>query len=98
MIERKEAESLGDLLRKAIEENQAAFRFDEINAINAWPKVIGQTVASRTLRPFIKNGVMTIRVPSAPLRHELNMMRSAIAKAINSEVGKEVVKELKFAG
>lgn len=97
-MERKEAESLGDLLRKAIEENQAAFRFDEINAMNAWPRVVGQAVASKTSRPFIKGGIMTIRVVSAPLRHELNMMRSAIAKAINEDVGKEVVKELRFLG
>lgn len=97
-MERKEAESLGDLLRKAIEENQAAFRFDEMEAINAWPVVIGNSVASKTLRPYIKNGVMTIRVPSPPLRHELNMMRSAIARAINNEVGKEVISELKFVG
>lgn len=97
-MERTEAQSLGDLLRQAIEENRAAFRFDEINAINAWPKVIGAAIASKTLRPYIKNGVMTIRVPDAPLRHELNMMRSQIAAAINVETGKDTVKELKFTG
>ena len=97
-MERKDAESIGDLLRRAIEENQAAFRFDDIEAMNAWPKVVGHEVARKTMRPFIKNGVMTIRVPSPPLRQELNMMRSAIARAINSEVGKEVVKDLRFVG
>lgn len=97
-MERTEAQSLGDLLRQAIEENQAAFRFDERNAINAWPRVIGQGIAAKTLRPYIKNGVMTIRVPAAPLRHELNMMRSQIAAAINREIEKEVVRELRFIG
>lgn len=97
-MERQEAQSIGDLLRKAIEESLAAPKLDELNAINSWPIVIGPGVASKTLRPFIKKGLMTIRVPSAPLRQELNMMRSAIARAINAEVGKEVVKELKFVG
>ena len=97
-MERKEAESIGDLLRQAIEENQSAFRFDDIEAMNAWPKVVGRSVAEKTMRPYIKNGKMTIRVPSPPLRQELNMMRSAIARAINTEVGKEVVKELRFTG
>ena len=97
-MERKDAESLGDLLRQAIEENQAAFRFDEINAINAWPAVVGRDVAAKTLRPYIKNGRMTIRVPAAPLRHELNMMRSALARAINADVGKDIVTELRFIG
>ena len=97
-MERKEAESLADVLRQAIEENQSAFRFDEMEAINAWPRVIGHDMAKRTMRPYIKNGRMTIRVPSPPLRQELNMMRSAIAKAINAEVGKEVVTDLRFTG
>ena len=95
-MKRVEAQSLGELLRQAVEENQAAMRFDEINAIEAWPRVIGLDIASKTLRPYIKNGVMTIRVPAAPLRQELNMMRSSIARAINRETGKETVKELRF--
>ena len=97
-MQRVEAQSLGDLLRQAIEENQSAFRFDEINAINAWPKVIGGGIASKTMRPYIKGGVMTIRVPAAPLRQELNMVRSRLAAAINAEVGKDIVKELRFVG
>lgn len=95
-MERQEAKSLGELLREAIEENRAAFRFDEINAINAWPVVIGAGIASKTMRPFVKDGLMTIRVPSASLRQELNMMRSNLARAINAEVGKDVIKEIKF--
>lgn len=97
-MERTEAQSLGEVLRQAIEENRAAFRFDEISAIKAWPKVIGEAIASKTMRPFIKAGVMTVRVPAAPLRHELNMMRSQIARAINAEIGKDIVTELKFTG
>ena len=97
-MERREAKSLGELLREAVEENQAAVRFDDINAINAWPVVIGEGIASKTMKPYIKDGVMTIRVPSAPLRHELNMMRSRLAKAINAEIEKEVVKEIRFKG
>lgn len=97
-MERTEAQSLGELLRQAIEENQSAFRYDEISAINAWPRVVGAAIAAKTMRPFVKNGVMTIRVPAAPLRHELNMMRSRIASAINAELEKEVIKELRFTG
>lgn len=95
-MRRYEPESIGDLLRRAIEENQSAFRYDEISAIRAWPKVVGESIASRTMRPFIKGGVMTVRVPSAPLRQELNMMRSMIARAINAEISKEIVKEIRF--
>lgn len=95
-MKRYEPESLGDLLRQAIEESMTAPKLDELDSINAWPPVIGADIARRTSRPFMKNGVMTIRVQAAPLRHELNMMRSAIASALNRHTGKETVKELRF--
>ena len=97
-MERYEAKSIGDLLRQAIEENQDAFRYHEISAVNAWPKIVGYAISRQTQKPFIKKGVMTIKVPGAPLRHELNMMRSTLAKAINAEVGRDVVKEIRFVG
>lgn len=101
-MERQEAKSLGDLLRQAVEESQGAFGFDEINAINAWPVVIGSGIARKTMRPYVKAGVMYIRVPAAPLRHELNMMRTALMQAINREASRdydtprEIIKELRF--
>lgn len=95
-MKRYDAESLGDILRQAIEESRNSRRFDEFSAINAWPKVIGATLASRTLRPTVKEGIMTVKVPAAPLRQELNMMRSRIAAALNAEVGKEIITDLKF--
>lgn len=97
-MDRTEAVSLGDLLRQAIEENREAFRFDEIESVNAWPIVVGAVVASKTMKPYIKNGVMTIKVPSAPLRHELSMMRGMLAKALNAHTGKDTVKDIRFIG
>ena len=97
-MERYEPQSVGDLMRKAVEESLTAPRYDELNAIHAWPKVIGADLASKAGRPYMNKGKMTIRVAAAPLRQELNMMRSQIAAAINAEVGKPTVKELRFIG
>lgn len=97
-MKRTEAESIGDLLRRAIEQSRSGPLLDEIDSVNAWPKVIGLELAAKTMRPMMKKGVMTIRVPSAPLRQELNMMRSMLAQALNAETGKPTVTELKFIG
>ena len=95
-MRRYEPESIGDILRQAIEESHNSNRYAELEAINSWPRVVGGSIASKTLRPTVKNGVMTVKVPAAPLRQELNMMRSTIAEAINRHVGKDIIKELKF--
>lgn len=97
-MQRHEAESLGDILRRAIDESNATERLDEWEAVKSWPIVVGEELARKTSKPVMKNGRMTIGVPSAPLRHELNMMRSHFAAAINREVGKDIVKELEFRG
>ena len=95
-MRRYEPESIGDILRQAIEESHNSNRYAELEAINSWARVVGGSIASKTLRPTVKNGVMTVKVPAAPLRQELNMMRSTIAEAINRHVGKDIIKELKF--
>lgn len=85
-------------MRQAVEEAISAPKLEELEAIAAFPSVVGLALAAKTGKPFMKKGVMTVRVMAAPLRHELNMMRSTIAAAINAAVGKETVKELRFTG
>lgn len=97
-MERKDPELLADIMRDAIEETMTHRRFDEITAIRMWPVVIGEELASKSPRPVVKNGVMTIRIFSAPLRQELNMRRSSLAVALNKAVGKDIIKEIKFTG
>lgn len=95
-MKRYQAESIGDILRQALEDGSNSRRYAEITAINSWPGVVGATLAAKTLRPVVKNGVMTIKVPSATLRQELNMMRTALTEAVNNEVGKPAITEIKF--
>ena len=95
-MQRKNICSVGDVLRQAIEENNMSGRMAEIEAAAAWPSIVGAHVASMTLRPYVKQGAMTIRVPDAGLRQELMMNRSALIREFNRIVGQEVIKSLRF--
>lgn len=97
-MERKDACSIGELLRLVIEENNLGRRLDETRAVGLWPALIGSDLASKTMRPYVSKGVMTIRVPDPALRQELSMHRSAIAAAINRHLGSEVISEIRFTG
>lgn len=97
-MERKEAMSLGELFRLAIEDHEKSRQFDEVTAINMWPSVIGVEIASKSPRPSVKNGIMYVRIYRSALRQELNMQRSALCKALNEKVGKDIIKELRFIG
>ncbi len=48
------------------------------------------------MRPYVKNGHMTIRVPDAALRQELSMARTPLIAEFNRLVGSEVIISLRF--
>lgn len=95
-MERRDAVTVGDVLRECLEKSSMQGRLDEVRACDAFPLVVGVQIASLCRRPFIKNGVMTIGTSNASLRSELNMSRGRIVKGINDIIGKDVVTEILF--
>lgn len=95
-MERRDAVTVGDVLRECLEKSSMQGRLDEVRACEAFSLLVGSHIASMCGRPWMKNGVMTVGTSNASLRSELNMSRGRIVKGINEMVGKEVVKELLF--
>lgn len=95
-MERKEYQSLGDVLRMSLQENSMQSRLDEVRAVECWHSVIGADIAAKCMKPYVSKGVMTVKVNSAPLRQELAMHRSRIAAAINRQLGKNVISEVRL--
>ncbi|MBD5387369.1 DUF721 domain-containing protein [bacterium] len=95
-MKRTEPESIGDVLRLTIQESNMTGRLDECRAIELWPQLMGERMASKMSRPKVSCGVMVVYVDSAMLRQELNMRRTGIIEAINSRLGKEVIKSIRF--
>lgn len=95
-MKRIEAQSIGDVLRETIEECNIASRFAELHAIELWRPIVGEHLASLCGRPTVSNGIMRVPVPGASLRQELTMSRSSLIRLINAELGKNVIKEIRF--
>ncbi len=95
-MERITPQSIGDILRIAFQNNCMQARLDECKAIDLWPSVIGPDIARHCRRPNVKNGVMTVGVPNAALRHELAMSRSTLRLEINRMIGKDTITEIRF--
>ena len=95
-MERKEAQSIGDVLRNLLEETSLQNRMDELKAASLWEEIAGSSISSSTSKPLVKNGIMQIGVPNASLRNKLHMNRSRLRDIINKTMGKEVITELKF--
>lgn len=95
-MKRIEPQSIGDVLRISIQESKMAGKLDERRAIEFWAPLVGDYMAKQCGRPTVRDGVMTVSVPGAALRHELTMSRSLLIRLINEKLGKQVIKEIRF--
>jgi predicted nucleic acid-binding Zn ribbon protein len=64
--------------------------------ITFWAEMVGEQIARVTEAQRMENGVLFVSVSTAPWRAELSMKRMEIMKKINSTLGKNVVKEIRF--
>lgn len=85
---------LEDLIKEFYELHKGSGYLDEQKAIQCWPQVVGQFIATHTIDLSIKNGVLYVRVDSDALRNELSYSKSLLMKTLNERVGKEVVAEI----
>ncbi len=83
-------------MRKLVESENMLPRLDERKAVQLWPSIIGRHLAALTGRPDVRNGVMTVSVPSAPLRQELHASRSQLVAAINEAIGRSTLTDIRF--
>ncbi len=95
-MERRDYQTIGDVLRQALEESRMTDRLDEVRASAAWESVVGPHIAALTGKPWVSNGLMTVRTPDAALRQELMMSRSVLVRNINAAVGREVISDIRF--
>lgn len=71
-------------------------RFNEKKLIHSWREIMGEPIANRTTKIFIKEGVMVVELNSAPLKQELNIAKDKVLRLFEEKLGAQVVKEVKF--
>lgn len=71
-------------------------QFNEKRLIHSWQEIMGEPIANRTTNIFIKDGVLVVKLSSAPLKQELNMAKEKVLELFERKLGTQVVKEVRF--
>jgi len=95
-MRKKNTQKLSDILQTFIKEKNLQKKFDEIDVISSWKKILGNTISSYTERVNLYNGVLFVKMKSPVVKNELMMMKEDIKKRLNEEAGSEVVKKIIF--
>jgi predicted nucleic acid-binding Zn ribbon protein len=71
-------------------------RLQEYDAVVYWENVVGEQIAKMTTATRITQGTLFVRVKTSTWRNELTLRKKEIMTKLNTFVGSDIVKEIKF--
>ncbi len=87
--------SIGELWEGFLRENPAVSRgIDEARAAELWVRAAGPAIASLTGSVAVRGGVMEVKMISSVARHEVFIRREEFARAVNRELGRDVIRQV----
>lgn len=95
-MKRNNAEPIGKLIREFLRHESLESPLNEQRLMDAWPQVLGPTLASYTVNLYIRNQILYVQLTSAPLRQDLMMAREKLVERLNQKVGATVITNIIF--
>ncbi len=81
--------SMAEAIQEMLKESRWENKYNHTRILQAWPIIMGETVAKRTESLFIKNNVLFVKLTSAPLKSELisskELIRLRILEMVEAE-------------
>lgn len=95
-MKRNNAEPIGKLIQQFLRQESLESPLNEQRLLDAWPQVLGPTIASYTRELYIRNQILYVHLTSAALRQELMMGRELLVRNLNRKVGATVITNIIF--
>lgn len=95
-MRKSNTESLSNILKNYIQENNLERKLNELDLIKSWEEVMGKTVTRYTKNIYIQNNTLFVETTSPMLRNELLMMKEDIRTRLNETVGEEIIRTIIF--
>lgn len=87
---------LGDVLQQLIDRLGMRHGIDAARTIETWAALAGPQINGVTRRAWIEGRTLVVQITSATWRQELHMNRSHWRRRLNSELGADLVEEIRF--
>jgi predicted nucleic acid-binding Zn ribbon protein len=95
-MRRRNTELLSTVIDQVLRTNKLDRKLAEKHILDAWPKVLGESVMHYTTKLEIKRGVLYVSLSSAVLRHELFLSGNEIKESLNKYAGTKVISDIIF--
>ncbi|MDI6799442.1 MAG: DUF721 domain-containing protein [Actinomycetota bacterium] len=85
-----------DVLRDLISDLNMGKLMEEARIVRGWRDIVGEHVAENSSPISLVRGTLLIGAYNSAWSNQLSMMRTGLVEEINSHLGREVVKEIRF--
>ncbi len=93
-MRRSNTESISDLIKKAIDENNLNDGLDKVRVKTIWKDVTGTYISNATTEINVYSSKLFVKISSSIIRSELMLIRSELVKRINKELGRDFITEI----
>ena len=94
MTKRGKLKNISKVIEEVFSQKQIKVGIDNIKVQDAWKKTMGKNIQKYTFKVIYKKGILHVKLKSSVLREELTYEKLKIIKLINTELGKEYIKDL----
>lgn len=89
-------EDIGSIIGDVIKDLNIESKLNISNAFNCWKEIVGAEIYKKTKPEKIARGILYISVTTSTWANELSLMSGQLIEKINSFIGEEVVKSIRF--
>ena len=86
--------NIGDVVRKLMKNPKLSVKLDELDALEIWNELIGESLAKYILSQKVYKGILYVKLKSATLRNELSYKKTELQVKINQRLGKPFIKKI----
>ena len=91
-----EIKDIGSSIRQLVDGLGIRQKIAEYDAVLRWESIVGDHIARAATAVKIVKGVLFVKVKSSTWRNELALRKREIINTLNSTLGEEVVKDIRF--
>ena len=92
----KEFEDIRSIIEDVIENLNMKRKLNISRIFNCWEEIVGTEISKKAKPIKVTGGVLRVSVTTSTWANELSLMSGQLIEKINSFIGEEVVKRIRF--
>lgn len=94
MGKKKEVKPLGNILDSYLRLHGVQDKYLAAKIVNNWDDIAGILTAKNTEEIFVENSILYVKIESAPLRYELNLIKVQLKEKINKYLERNLIRDI----